>query len=82
MKKAKANAFADLLINEKFKKATQDFDKTMSKALPANSLAKIWKETTDQAGPFQEKLGTRSEKYLWSDIIYITCQFKKWANGC
>lgn len=75
-KKKNANTFADLLIDGQFKKATQTFDKTMSKSLPAKRLAKIWKETTDQAGPFQEKLGTRSEKYLWSDIIYITCQFE------
>jgi len=76
-KKAMANAFADLLIKGQFKETTQNFDKTMKKALRPKKLAKAWNETTANAGPFEKKLGTRSDKYLWSDIIYVTCQFQE-----
>ena len=76
-KKAAANAFADLLIKGQFKEAAQNFDKTMKKALRPKKLAKAWNETTANAGPFEKKLGTRADKYLWSDIIYVTCQFQE-----
>ncbi|MBW8015476.1 MAG: DUF3887 domain-containing protein [Planctomycetes bacterium] len=76
-KKASANTFVDQLIEGQFKQAANSFDKTMKRSLPPEKLAKKWKETTQDAGPFEKKLGTRADKYLWSDIIYITCQFKE-----
>ena len=78
-KKARANTFADMLIEGQFKQATQNFDKTMKKALNARKLKKAWNETTANAGPFEKKLGTRSDKYLWSDMC---CQIVLlvWGN--
>ena len=75
-KKQKARVFVDLLIEERFEDAAANFDKTMKNALPVERLSEVWKATTGQAGPFEKKLGTRADKYLWSDIIYVTCKFQ------
>ena len=76
-KKASANAFVDLLINGQFEQANTYFDNTMKKSLRPDKLAKIWKETTSEAGLFQKKLGARADKYEWTDIIYVTCRFER-----
>ncbi|MFC1675998.1 M56 family metallopeptidase [Planctomycetota bacterium] len=76
-KKSLAKEFVQLLVNEDFKAATKTFDATMKKALPAERLKEVWKSTTGQAGAFQKQLGVRKQKWLWSDIIFVTCQFEK-----
>ncbi|MBW8034918.1 MAG: DUF3887 domain-containing protein [Planctomycetes bacterium] len=76
-KTALAESFTELLIAEKFEQATQNFDNKMKNALPPSRLAEVWKATTAQAGPFEKQLGTRAEKIFWTDIIYVTCQFKE-----
>jgi bla regulator protein BlaR1 len=76
-KKVNAGNFVDLLINEQFEEAVQNFDDKTKNALPPDRLAEVWKATTGQAGQFQKKLGTRAEKYLWTDIVYVTCRFEE-----
>ena len=71
-----AESFVKLLIDKKYEQATQSFDNKMKRALPAAGLAHAWKSTMAQVGLFQRQLGTRTEKVLRTDIIYVTCQFE------
>ena len=72
-----AKEFVQLLVEGRFTKAAENFDTTMKNALPAEKLEQTWKSTTSLAGVFGKQLGTRTEKFLGSDIIYVTCQFEK-----
>ena len=72
-----AKQFVQLLVDKEFEKAAEHFDATMTKVLPAKKLAAVWKGTTDQAAPFKRQLGVRTEKYLSTDIVLVTCEFAK-----
>jgi len=75
--KTLAKEFVQLLVEEDFSKAAQNFDATMKAALPEDKLAEVWKATTGQAGLFKQQLGVREEKFLGSDIVLVTCEFEK-----
>ena len=75
--KASAKEFVDLLVNGDFATAPQNFDETMSSALPADKLEEIWKVTTEQTGPFKQQIGVRTEKQLQFDVVFVTCEFEK-----
>jgi len=72
-----AKEFVELLVEGQFSKATENFDATMKKSLPADKLAETWRSTTGQAGLFKQQLGVREEKFLGSDIVLVTCEFEK-----
>jgi len=72
-----AQEFVQLLTKEKFAEATQNFDTAMKTALPADKLGQTWKSIVEQAGPFGKQLGTRTEKYMDLDIVYVTCELEK-----
>ncbi|MFZ0033853.1 MAG: alpha/beta fold hydrolase [Sedimentisphaerales bacterium] len=61
------------------KKATENFDETMKKALPAEKLQEAWNSLIAQFGPFVEQAGTLREKVLQYDVIFVTCKFEKGA---
>lgn len=60
-----------------YEKAVENFDGTMKKALPAEKLQEVWNSIIAQSGPFVEQLGTRKEKILLYDVIFVTCKFEK-----
>jgi hypothetical protein len=49
----------------------------MKNALPAEKLQEVWNSLIAQSGPFVEQLGTRREKILQYDVIFVTCKFEK-----
>lgn len=73
----KAKAFVELLVKEDYEKAVQDFDATMTSALPKDKLEEAWNGAISQYGSFKKQVGTRSEKYQEYDIIFVTCEFEK-----
>ena len=72
-----AEQFVELLVKGQFAKAVEGFDTAMKESLPTDKLAQTWRTTTGQAGLFKQQLGTRLEKFLGSDIVFVTCEFEK-----
>jgi dienelactone hydrolase len=64
------------LASGDYKKATENFDRTMKNALPAGKLQEAWNSLIAQFGPFVEQAGTRKEKILLYDVIFVTCKFE------
>jgi subtilisin family serine protease len=67
------------LVSGDYKKAVENFDGTMKNALPAEKLQQVWNSIIAQSGPFVEQLGTRREKILQYDVIFVTCKFENAA---
>ncbi|MBN2456554.1 MAG: right-handed parallel beta-helix repeat-containing protein [Sedimentisphaerales bacterium] len=72
-----AKEFVELLVKGQFGQAVKGFDATMEKSMPADKLAQTWRTITGQASLFKQQLGTRLEKFLGSDIVFVTCVFEK-----
>ena len=72
-----ARNLVNSLAKGDFKKATENFDETMKKALPAEKLQEAWNSITIQYGPFVEQTGTRRTNILQYDVIFVTCKFEK-----
>ncbi|MCD6347681.1 MAG: alpha/beta fold hydrolase [Bacteroidales bacterium] len=70
-----AQKFVNLLDQQKFESATETFDTTMTNAMPAAELQKMWKTITTQAGSFKKQIGMRSQKTGNYNIILVTCEF-------
>jgi hypothetical protein len=64
------------LASDNYKEAVKNFDGTMKNALPAEKLQQVWNSIIAQSGPFIEQAGTRREKILQYDAIFITCKFE------
>lgn len=58
-------------------KATENFDETMKNTLPAEKLQQVWNSLITNLGPFVEQAGTRREKILRYDVIFVACKFEK-----
>lgn len=71
------NEIVELLAKNKFTKITEAFDETMKANLPAEKLGEVWKATIEQAGAFKKQIGSRKEKALEYDVIFVTCEFEK-----
>jgi len=71
-----AKDLVNSLARGDYKKAVENFDGTMKKALPAEKLQQVWNSLIAQSGPFVEQLGTRKEKILQYDVIFVTCKFE------
>jgi hypothetical protein len=74
---ALAKDLVSSLASGDYKKAVENFDGTMKKALPAEKLQQVWNSLIAQSGPFVEQLGTRREKILLYDVIFVTCKFER-----
>ena len=75
--KTPTSEFVELLAKEQFSTATENFDETIKKTLPAEKLQEVWKSTLGQMGPFKKQIGARTEKQLGHDIMFVTCEFAK-----
>ena len=71
-----AKDLVNSLASGDYKKVVENFDGTMKKVLPAKKLQQVWNSIITQSGPFVEQLGTRREKILQYDIIFVTCKFE------
>jgi dienelactone hydrolase len=74
---SKAKDFLALLAKEGFVAATNEFDATMKKALPADKLESTWKGLVEQFGPFQKAGESRVVKMGQYDVVLMTCTFAK-----
>jgi hypothetical protein len=72
-----ARDFVGLLVKADYTEAVENFDGTMKNALPAEKLQQVWNSLIAQSGPFVEQLGTRKEKILQYDVIFVTCKFER-----
>jgi len=72
-----AKGLVNSLASRDYKKAVENFDETMKKALPAEKLQQAWNSIVAQAGPFVKQLGTREQKILGHDVIFVTCKFER-----
>ncbi len=71
-----AKNLVQLLVDGDFAKVTENFDATMKKALPAENLQQVWNSIVAQSGSFVKQLGTRRQKIIGYDIIFVTCKFE------
>jgi hypothetical protein len=71
-----AENLVNLLADAQFEKATENFDATMKKALPPDQLKQIWDSLVTDVGPYQEQIGTRTEKVLRYQAVFVTCRFE------
>ncbi len=72
-----AKEFVDLMVKGEFSKAVENFDRVMTKVMPAEKLKDAWQRVIKQAGSFRKKKETRTETLPKFDIVYVTCQFEK-----
>lgn len=71
-----ARDFVNLLVKGDYTEAVENFDSTMKNVLPAEKLAGVWNSLIAQAGAFVEQLGTRKEKILQYEAVFVTCKFE------
>lgn len=71
-----ARDLVNSLVSGEYKEAVENFDSTMKKVLPAEKLEEVWNSVIAQAGPFVEQLGTRKEKILQYEAVFVTCKFE------
>ena len=74
-----AKEFVQLLVQEKYDSATENFDSTMMRVMPPAKLEEVWKGILISVGPFKAQRRTRTEKVAKYDIVYVTCDFEKLA---
>jgi hypothetical protein len=74
-----AKDLVSALASGDYKKAVKNFDVTMKNALPAEKLQQVWNSLIAQSGPFVEQAGTRRERILQYDVIFVTCKFENAA---
>jgi hypothetical protein len=71
-----AKDLVSALSSGEYKEAVKNFDETMKKVLPAEKLQQVWNSIIAQSGPFVEQAGTRKEKILLYNVIFVTCKFE------
>lgn len=74
---AAARAFLGLLEKGEFVAACKDFDEAMTKVMPPEKLASVWKSLNDQAGQFQKLDKARLEKKGEYEVAVVTCVFAR-----
>ncbi len=72
-----AKDLVNSLASGDYKKAVENFDDTMKKALPTDKLKEVWNSLIVSSGSFIEQIGLRKEKILQYDVVFVTCKFDK-----
>ena len=73
---ALAKDLVDSLASGDYQGATENFDETMKRKLPVEKLQEVWGSLIAGSGAFVEQLGTRREKIMGYDVIFVTCKFE------
>lgn len=71
-----AKDLVNSLASGDYKKTVENFDGTMKRELPAEKLQQVWNSIITHSGPFVEQLGTRKEKILQYEAVFVTCKFE------
>ena len=72
-----AEALVDRLARGDFAAVVAGFDATMTNALPEAKLRAVWAGLLGQAGAFQRRLGSRSERSGAYEIVFVSCRFER-----
>jgi hypothetical protein len=73
-----ARAFVELMEKGKFEEATKTFDEKMSKALPAEKLAALWKQLSDAGGKYIGVVGEVRVKPIGGfTAVYVPTRWEK-----
>ena len=72
-----AERFVASLARREFNKATEDFDQTMKKALPAERLGGIWRSLVAENGSFVSQIGVRTKSQGRFRSVFVSCRFEK-----
>jgi dienelactone hydrolase len=72
-----AETFVDRLARHDFAGAVAPFDDAMKQAMPEATMRETWQTLVKQAGPFKQKLGTRTMQQVGFDIAFVTCEFER-----
>jgi dienelactone hydrolase len=59
-----------------FDKATESFDDTMKRVIPASKLKDVWDSVTKQVGAFQKATEDRTESIRQYKAVFVTCEFQ------
>lgn len=74
---AAAEALVDRLAQGDFAGVVAGFDATMTNALPEAKLGAVWAQLRGQAGGFQRRMGSRSERLGAYDVVFVSCRFER-----
>jgi beta-lactamase regulating signal transducer with metallopeptidase domain len=74
--KVLAGEFVSLLLNQEYGRARENFDSKLKDGMSETQLQETWGGILEQAGAFKNQLGVRKEKFLASDILFVTCEFE------
>lgn len=73
----RAEAFVDTLVDSRFEEAAAEFDERMTDAMPPAKLQQVWSSLVGQAGAFQERVVSRTEKAGGFQMGIVTCRFER-----
>jgi len=72
------NLVQDLLAR-RFEKVASQFNENWAQVMPANKMPEFLNAVLGNAGAFQTITGTRSEELQGYRVVYVACQFEKYA---
>src|SRR5690349_809516 len=70
-----AKSFVNLLVQQNFSEAENQFASAMKQGLPEDQLKVTWSTLIAQVGPFKKIAKVNSGKYLEYDIVLVTTEF-------
>jgi len=65
------------MASGQFDKASEPFDDTMKRVLPADKLKQAWDSVAKQYGPLQRTTEARTETVLKYKVVFVTCEFQR-----
>ncbi|MGO8702521.1 MAG: autorepressor SdpR family transcription factor [Candidatus Brocadiia bacterium] len=74
---AVAIELVESLVRADFAAVARDFDSQLASPLTPEKLARAWRLTLRQFGPFLKQLETRTERYWKFTSVIVTCEFAK-----
>ncbi|MBC7320884.1 DUF3887 domain-containing protein [bacterium] len=76
-----AKGFISLLVQERFTEASKVFTEELTKALPENTLASIWKSLITTLGKFNSILDIKTTEIQVYKVVIVTCDFELGSLG-
>lgn len=76
-----AKSFIGLLVQEKLAEASKLFTGELTKALPENTLASIWKSIIATLGKFNSVLDIKTTEVQAYKVVIVTCDFELGSLG-
>ena len=77
-----AKALVTALSKGDYAGATRNFDDTMKKAMPVDTLKGVWEQIQAKVGKFKSQGAARTDKIQGYDVAYVLIQFEKSELEC